>query len=735
MANGLITDGVTQVATSGANKQIVDPVASTTASTLGILGNTAIEGYKEYVFYDADKRSQEAVAAFNKDLGDIQNNQLDIESMNRSLQKAADINPDVQKLVSDLGNLTTAIQQRKGAALLYRLRAEDALKQTLAKAPGLRSEVTRIAANNLGFDPTAGTVSMLLRGIESEREKEVDNADLKQRWTYLAGELNKLGVQGIQYPSDGNFGGAIPKLENKIDLMHKAQGDVDNIQNKIKEGEINEKVGIQQLIASTNTYINEMMTPRLQAAITLLQSAGTEEEIKIADEKLRVGIEGVRLQAEAFLSRQYSSLSLTPEGAAELRNAHQQTIAGLTSGIQSILDSKDLTTTQQQVRTLSMLTEKFGLDVFQSTKALEALKKAFPGTGEMLLGIMMSNKEAESQVRRVVAGSLQNLSDAQLMSSDLGNFLDVVKDPRSFDNLSSEGRRKVAVDSINGVKEINSKFRNKPEALSDEDIINHATMYATAMQLSNEFVTSDWESIAIINQSPLFLHMVDRLWKMGGDNRVKAAVLYDTNIRSQSNYLNNISADVIKDATAEKSMFNLKPNNIVFDYSTGEAKAYAAGTTNPARNNSPAGILARKFNDAVESIYATREHDASLAKLTKPQIAVLYGQKLINNPNVQRVGTRPTMPQSEAEREEIKFEDLVKELDGQLKSVSATLGSGKISPEMEKLLGTLGQVVNRSKQLREGLGVANNVLENEKRNRVFRTKEEDDAFYAASEGQ
>lgn len=735
MANGLITDGVTQVATSGANKQVVDPVASTTAGTLGILGKTAIEGYKEYVFYDADKRSQEAVAAFDKDLGDIQNNQLDIEKMNRSLQMAADINPDVQKLVGDLGNLTTATQQRKGAALLYRLRAEDALKQTLAKAPGLRAEVTRIAANNLGFDPTAGTVSMLLRGIESEREREVDNADLKQRWNYLAGELNKMGVEGIQYPTNGNFGEAIPALENKIDLMHRAQGDVDNIKNKITAGEVNEKAGIQQLISATNTYVNEMLTPRLQAAITLLQSAKTEDELKIANEKLRVGLEGVRLQSEAFFNNQYSSLSLTPEGAAELRNAQQQTMAGLTNGIQSILDSKDLTTTQQQVRTLSLLKDKYGLDVYQSTKALEALKQAFPGTGEMLLVTMMGNKEAESQVRNVVVGSLRNLNDAQLMASDLGNFLDVVSDPRSFDNLSADDRRKVAVSSINGVKEINRQFRNKPEALSDEDIINNATMYATAMQLSNEFVTSDWESIAVINQSPMFLHMVDRLWKMGGDNRVKAAVLYDTNIRSQSNYLNNISADLIKDATAEKSMFNPKPNNIVFDYKTGEAKAYAAGTTNPARTNSSAGILVRKFNDAVESIYATREHDASLAKLTKPQIATLYGQKLINNPNVQRVGTRPAMPQAEEPKQDIQFDDLVKELDSQFKTVSATLGSGKVSPEMEKLLGTLSQVVNRSKYLREGLDVANTVLDNEKRNRVFRTKEEDDAFYAKSEGK
>lgn len=712
----ITTQGQNKIETSLANTQVVQNPLSSTANNLQLAGNLALEGYRGYVLNDANRRSQEIVQQLDGTLQDIDDAQSlsDLSAVGASLSAQisdlASSDPRLANYAASMGSLNTAIQQRKGAKRLYELKAEAALRETVAKAPGLRSEITQIAARNLGFDPTSATINAILRGIDQEQVQGVE-----KNW-YHEHMAKQLVSAGVAVTPEMALGGDTQALTTLYNQINTAQGNIDQINNQLASGETTVQNSISDIQTNLSSVINAQTTPLLNSVINNAMALSTEDEFLQFQTNLKTGAAGARQSIENNVRGFYSTIKTnSPEERRLLEEAATVTIANVNAMFDGILNQDNITSFQNRAKSLQFLRDSLGVDMITGNKFLAQLEQVSPGiTSNLGVQVLAQNPMAYESLRGEISKSFDSLSSTDPKRRTLENSLKVLENYRAFSNVSEEDREAVIKNMPSFLDGYLQVYKSDPKLLSPQDYKAAGNAAATMMQLSSQFAGSDWDRVAKMGATPGFQHLIEQLQKGDDDSKQMASIVSASYNEAVLNTIKRTIPDGIKDMNL---VLDLSKGEVVNKSTPGGKAGYSLdGRTDPVRiaklawHGDPHSFdkLAREktaeLNNYIQTVYDNRHLDPTIAELDKGQIAHLLTQSLRGTKGVSFVGnvTPYNLNQKEKDRR-LSMSDAIDNTTRAFEDLSVLTQTGALSGQLDLQVQNFEQVQDTIRSLNKQL--------------------------------
>lgn len=691
----------------------VEPKVSTTANMISTIGAAGIELYKEDVRQDAKSSSEAVIGQLNQDLGDIDKGVDLTDRISAQLSEFAENNPHIQDLKKTLGGLKTAEQQRKGAKLLYTLRAESELKRVLARAPGLRKEVTSIAANTLGVDPTAATISAILRGLEP-KDTSKDKDYLHEEWKRVDQQAQQLGMQSATFiPGQTGWQDVIRRRE-QVNQVESAFAQRTEIATRIQNGEQVTPELISEFGAQVAIGITAQSDELIPAISNLIRSTETDEQYSEFLPTIMGQLDAYQASFTQALNATYAPVMADSKNLDMWTKQKQENERLVTNTIDQLRTmASDRTLLQNRLKGVQILTDQYKMDFLTSNKLLARLEVSAPGLSrDLFTSFNVKNLDERGAITDAIRDAVRGMPADEVKKMDLSSMVDVVTGDRNLDDLDADQRERLSKKSLNTVREFDKNYKGTPDLYTSGDLEGAAKAYATVLAMQGKYNTDDWAEVANLTSSPAFAAVVKNLQDNG--DKFTAEILADSAVKAAGKAANGSINDIFKrylhDAIGPDWMGNKA--SVVFDADSGKfiLNKYRVPTHGPLRNfartyNSNLGLGVNKLNLMVSNLMdnGLTQHDPSLAGLDRSQLAYVLSQRLMQDNGIQMVGElKPIPKQQTPQTREIKFEDVARQtIDTFEKTIQRMQTQGLATEENQAVLEDLRKQLEELRGLRQ----------------------------------
>lgn len=691
----------------------VEPKVSNTANMISTIGAAGIELYKEDVRRDMKKSSEGAIGQLNQDLQDIDDSVDLSDQISSQLSEFAENNPHIQDLKKTLGGLKTAEQQRKGAKLLYTLRAESELKRVLARAPGLRKEVTSIAANTLGVDPTAATISAILRGLEP-KDTSKDKDYLYEEWKRLDQQLQELGMQsGTYIPGQTSWQDIIQKRE-QANLVESSIAKRNELTTRIQNGERATPEMISEFGSQVGIAITAQSDELIPAISNVLRTTENDEQYLEFLPTIMGQLDAYQASFTQALNATYAPVMVDAKNLDMWTKQKQENERLVTNTIDQLRTmASDRTLLQNRLKGVQILTDQYKMDFLTSNNLLARLEVTLPGLSrDLFTSFNIQNLEDRNRIHDAIRDTVRMMPAEEVKKLDLSAMVDVVTGDRNLDDLDADQRERLSKKSLNTVREFDKNYKGTPDMYTSGDLEGAAKAYATVLSMQGKYNTNDWAEVANLTSSPAFAAVVKNLQDNG--DQFTAEILADSAVKATGKAANGSINDTFKRYLHN----NVGPEwagnkaSVVFDADSGKfiLNQYRVPSHGPLRSsaveaNSNLKLGVDKLNLMVSNLMdnGLTQHDPSLAGLDRSQLAYVLSQRLMQDNGIQMVGELKPIPKQQTQQtREIKFEDVARQtIDTFEKTIQRMQTQGLATEENQAVLADLRKQLEELRGLRQ----------------------------------
>lgn len=707
--------GVTELQTVAPNIRITEPTPSGTASVIAGLGEIGIEAYKADVRRDMRESSEGLVEELNQGLQNIKDGANLADSLTAQLDEFAQDNPHIQDLKATLGSLSSAEKQRKGAKLLYTLKAEAELKRVLARAPGLRPEVTAVATRTLGVDPTSATIDLLLRNIEDEG-KGVKGTDI------LYKEFGRLeeSKKALNMPQEG-FDPSIHTMKwiseqwKNVASVRSSETAIAEIQQRLAGGEKMQANTIMEYGAEVRNARRKRDSGLFNAAANM---ATVVESVEQWDKMVPVfnsQLEAYYIASKQSIEEAYSAVSVDAANASQWKASKDEALTELTTqvdGMRTLLG--DRTKVQQRLSGIQVLKDQYQFDFLTSNELLHRLEISVPGlTRDLFTAFNTQNQAERTKLNDAIKKEINRMPPDEVRRLDLAAMVDMITGVKNIDDLDANQRERLALVSIDEVRSFNKNYNTDPSLYSKEDLIAQAKSYATVLSIQSKYDNTDWAEIANLTSSPAFVAVVNGLQESG--DKMSAEILGDSAVKAAGKAANGRINDELKQVLGRdvsRVWMGGNKANVTFDAESGKF-VYSPYRKSANPNHTDASTVATngmgrmavdKLNKMFDSLYDNKlqSHDPSLSKLDRAQLAHVLTQQLRRDNGIRTVGELKSFPSADKDQSApLTFEQVSKNLTDGLQELTMYLQqSGLDNPDIIALAERLGQQTSSINTLR-----------------------------------
>lgn len=714
-----INQNKVQLNTTVPNIDIVEPAKSAAPANFSALSGLAGGLYKLKVTNDAHQESEQVVRELDADLSSIDAGEDIAKRLSSEMSELASVNPDLAQLKTELDKMKTGGQQRQMAKLLYTIKAEAALKRTLAKAPGLRPEIVNTMSQTLGFDPSAATVKAILRGIDIEGDEisrlkgaQPEQYEYKQSVEILQGK-------GLTWVAPENTGGDFGEATRLNKEAYRRFSNLDSnltaIKTKLSNGDLKEGEAISGLIQTSGGLFNEYVGPINSAILAALPRVTNDQEFETLRNQVIPQVDTLMAQLDVTQNYISRDLTLSPEGRKTYNDFLQQQKAAIKEGLTVLLESGNSTRFQQNATILKALGDNYGLSFAQQHKALYTLNNLSPTLVPAFYNaIMLSSPKDLNSLKGMVTDMFNDVVANKMGPKDIGNLFQLMQEPSKYDNMSKQEKANALANTL---KLLGNATNVSVENMSIQEVRHIGSLYGTVMQLGNEMPSSYWTKAAEISTSPIMEKSIAKLAAGDKDDKLMAGTLARTANSSASRY---IQKDLLGRMAANGF---ISPDKFTYDMSTGklsftgkvpEFKASPSGLLglSPfAVGNAPEVSLANAqsplalktvndFETMINTIETYKAYDPSIADLSREQIAYIVAAEAFGKAGIKMTGTPPAFKQeSQAEASKINLNDLLTNIGREFESTKFKL---KDIEKNEKLVNSKRELKSLKEQ-REAL--------------------------------
>lgn len=711
-----VQSGPMDLNTSLPQLQVATPTATSSAGVIKSVGEAGLQGFRAFNLRDMQSSSEGLVSELNQSLEDIDNNVDLSDRLLGQLGEYAENNPHVQDLKSTLGSLRNAEQQRKGAKMLYTLRAEAELKRVLARAPGLRAEVTQVAKNTLGIDPTNATINAILRGIEPAKESDSDRNLLRDEFRRVDDVRKSLGMSSSTFTPNVSWQD-VQRMRSEANLMEQSVAEREHIKTQIASGlettpELISQFGGQMGVAVT-TQINQL-SPVVH---NVLRNVETEDQYMEFAPVLGGQIDAFEAATLSAIDAEYAPLmadSRNSELWIRQKDQIKASVREMTGSLRTV--ASDRTALQQRLQGVEILQDQYKMDFLTSNKLLARLETSVPGlTRDLFTSFNIQNLEDRATITDAIGVAVRGMDPEEVKQLDLSSMIDIVTGEKNLEDMDSDTRERLAKKSFGTIKSFDKGFREDPSRYSDDDIIGAAKSYATVLAHQGRFDSTDWAEVSNLTSSPAFSTVVQTL-KESGDV-FSAEILADSAIQATGRATNGRINDTLKrylhNTVGPASGGNKA--SITFDADSGKfvLSKYREPSYGPLRAgaveaNSNLQLAVNKMNQMFDNLVGNDllSHDPSMAGLDRAQLAYTMSDQLRRDNGIKVVGELKAFPQREMlespeKAREITFEELASKTVASFEQAVQQMQVGGVATDEGKaLLSQLQQQLDEIRELR-----------------------------------
>ena len=691
----------------------VEPKVSNTANMISTIGAAGIELYKEDVRKDAKRSSEAVIGQLNQDLQNIDDSVDLSDQISSQLSEFAENNPHIQDLKKTLGGLKTAEQQRKGAKLLYTLRAESELKRVLARAPGLRKEVTKIAANTLGVDPTAATISAILRGLEP-KDTSKDKDYVYEEFKRVDQQRQQLGMQSATYIHGQTGLSDVIKMREEANLVESATAKRTELATRIQNGEQVTPELISEFGAQVGVGITAQTNELIPTISNVLRSIETDEQFTEFSPVILSQLDAFEASFTQALNATYAPVMVDSKNLdmwTKQKQENERLVKDTISQLRTM--ASDRTMLQNRLRGVQVLTDQYKMDFLTSNNLLARLEVSVPGLSrDLFTSFNVQNLEDRERITGAIRDAVRGMPADEVKKLDLASMVDVVTGDRNLDDLDADQRERLSKKSLNTVREFDKNYKGTPDMYTSGDLEGAAKAYATVLSMQGKYNTNDWAEVANLTSSPAFAAVVKNLQDNG--DQFTAEILADSAVKATGKAANGSINDTFKRYLHN----NVGPEwagnkaSVVFDADSGKftLNQFRVPTHGPLRSsaveaNSNLKLGVDKLNLMVSNLMdnGLTKHDPSLAGLDRSQLAYVLSQRLMQDNGIQMVGELKPMPKQQTpETREIKFENVARQtIDTFEKTIQRMQTQGLATEENQAVLGDLMKQLEELRGLRQ----------------------------------
>lgn len=696
--------------------QTVTPKTSSTASNLQALTGVGDSLFRSHIAHSALNESEKVNEQLNSDLAAIDEGQDLGNELVRRMGEVAEADPRLRDLSRSLGAMKTAESQRKGAVLLHRLRGEAAMKSVAARAPGLRPEIARLVSTNLGFDPTGATINAILKGALADSS----GASQREDWydKQIATNLLSKGITPMMR-EDGHLDTAHNVA--KLGEVQQLEARMSTLTASIESGEILEENQIaeygqvyQQLMGNQLNGINSTI-------LNILPTLSSQGDYATFKQQIIPQLATLETQLQQRIDTDFSSLNISGKSRAEMDRIRQQVKDSATSGLKAILESGNMTDFQVRAELFTSLQQDVGMNWTQANQTLALIADKMPGAIQSLYtAINVKDLDMRGQLVDMLKQGL-TVDEKGVRALNLTNLVDVMVDREAFSNLNKKEKEAVARDSLRVVKDFTANFETRYHNPRDVDAVANAM--ASTLQLSSQFVASDWDEIARVTNDGL-PRLIEVLEKGDTDAQMKANILADSGIEALQRY---VSTSIMGSFIEQRNRNMGRDNASAIQYNMGTGQLLItreapptiwggikslAGGSSATRDTTR---LVDELNKTVNTLHSLSKYDPQLEGMTKPQIMFsLIGRDMVNA-GFTPVGKAPEMPkattETTAETTAVSLDELTQRLSRRVEDLKMSLQGSEGAEELRGLSSMLEDIVKEQNRLRaERVGI-NSLLE------------------------
>ena len=663
------------------------------------LANAGSSFYRGYAIGAAEDDAQEVLQQFDADLQAAEDAGTVDAFVDSQLTTIANESPEYQGVVNELRRISQANDQGTAPRLLLQLRAEAALKRSINRAPGLRSEITRAARDTLGFDPSGALINALLNS---------KNSDSSQR----AADIQWAARQDFQYlQNNPEAGPAVFDANGNLDFQanrEKVQRyqAVEATQNTIREASEQKSITELDTIVQFEQSVTEGLSlqfSNLTAGVrNILGSVRSSDQLRAARPQLRSLLTQLQQSADAYVDRQYNGLRTSGPAAEEAQASRQRTKQNALGGIQRLLEEDDFTVVEQNVAMLEFLQKELKMNFVDSNSTLSYMQTNMPGWIQSVYPTLLTRDLGTEQRVRDLVASAVNFDPNFLRQTNMRNQLATLTDVRAFEGLSESERRAVATANYGILEEA---VRDVQSATASPDAVNViGNAYATVAQLIDPSNTEDSRRAINLLADPRFVTLADSMVN-SQNGEITSEVVADSAIATMSNYVRNAGIpDIAGTDISELASY---------DYSTGMFTLPDRGTaevTTGSMTGIPrvTGIVitrrdretVRTLNRAIDGIYNLRRHDPSIASLSRSEVAQYIVGGRLQGINTVGSPAELVLPEQATQRQQrVDFNQTVRATSDAIASTIARLDSdSELTAELTRLSDQINNLSNQTPQ-------------------------------------
>ena len=665
-----------QVQAQSPNIQTVQPVKSMGPEYLSAVGGALLQGYGAYETARLYKDSEDIQSEFVDNVALINKGESLQKDAIDYLDQAGLDNPRVAALRKEYESLDTAVRQRKDASLLYALKAEQRLKESLRRTPGLRDQLTATAAKALGVNVENYAIRTLIGNIDDEynahqknlaKAGAVQKADLSN-YHSIYNKLTGIGMMGIPV-EDTTDTVKVNEATNKMNMMfNQVQAydrEIDNAKLAFENNQITQKELATQAGSILSNKLMLQVAPVTESMRTVGMSIrdpkglkGYMEEIVPAAQALRNLIIGTYDQAS-------TTLSLGTEGRQVFNAEREAALSAFDRTMSQLTNMENFSQVQTYGEVLKVMSEDLKLGFIESHETTAYLMENMPGLMNAAIqsGLFAAPDaflRLGEQLTSVIKGSEQAPK-----GSALKGVLTLLQRDADISQLSDADKAKTVDWSLKLIEE--KQAMDKADGLTDHDFSTLAGVMSQGFQFGIDIPDDRLMKLADIASSDVFTKTMDYLEKEGSwSSMYQRKVLGENALLGLSRAMEK---GILPKAQRKGGTFGLKDESfthlMTFNMTTGElsgskedkpvastfrgvryeGKQYIHDVNQWGRRKRMTEDAANSFNQYADTVYHYREFDPVLKDLSREQINYMLASQFLGRSDIKFVGERPKMPE------------------------------------------------------------------------------------------
>lgn len=613
------------------NVAVVNNVPSNTVgNNIALLGNAAVEGYKTRIRSEAQRGMEGQLDKLNQDLQTAEDAGDMGEYLNNSFKELAKIDPSIVQFKDRLGSFKTAEQQKAGVLSLLQLRAEAEMKKTIRKAPGMRKEITSIAAGILGRDPTGAMVNSLLSTLKTKADPSPRKTSYQLAAEQTSGNLVDEGFQPI-FDIDGELD--VPANASLWSAFSTAKRDLEAAEKKVIKTDRDEADLINAKLNMYTLQVNNKTKNIIKSYLPLVSQINSNEDYEAFKTQAVPAISELIGSIENSVEVMFANMPNSSKGKEFIESRKEGLVNSLVGPLQRILDSEDYTVAKQRSQVFDHLTNNIKMEVSEADESLRILSAVAPGVLNTILPLAMASDGELSNMASGIYTNFNNASVEDIKKMDMRAFTNLISVDNAIDQASTEERINMSKKAFKITKELFSKYDWKSAENGSHDIM--------ARTLGTSFKTIGYgDAKSQSNFTNMIVGqdlggVVQAISDKAENGKVKAGILADNTNEYLFNYTKRTAIPDLSDT--KNHPYYSGSVGYVLDTSTGRL---VTERTTPSKKtvNSPmmenieykaAKDKADKYNGIIDTLYSLREYSPKVAELSKGELAqVLFGRDL-----------------------------------------------------------------------------------------------------------